>query len=106
MPIEVQLYQVGKNFYNDNGEIQTNSNPEIQSQTSGINQAGQVSAGGALTQVGQLVHNRRGVNITTQAEFGPFKLKAGLGIAQELDTLTSELSYVHRINGLALSRVL
>jgi hypothetical protein len=105
LPIELQLYQVDKNFYNDNGEILTTSNPEIQGQTVGVNQAGQVAAGGPLTQVGQLSHNRRGINIFTEKKVGPFNLKAGLGLAMELDTITNELSYVHRINGLALSRI-
>ena len=105
LPFEVQLYQIGKNFYNDNGEIQTFSNPEIQNSTSGPNQVGQASVGGALTQVGQLVHNRRGVNVNTGTNLGPVKLNLGWGIAQELDKLSNELSYVHRINGLALSRI-
>ena len=105
LPFDVQLYQIGKNFYNDNGEILTTSNPEIQNQSSGINQAGQASAGGPLTQVGQLAHNRRGINIFTEKSVGPFRFKAGLGLAMELDTITNELSYVHRINGLALSRI-
>ncbi|MCI4670310.1 MAG: hypothetical protein MRZ79_19390 [Bacteroidia bacterium] len=105
IPLELQLYQVSKDFYNDNGEIQTFSNPEIQTQILGVNQVGQAAAGGALTQVGQLAHNRRGFNLFAEKAVGPFQLKAGLGIAQELDTITNELSYIHRINGLAMSRL-
>ncbi len=105
LPLEVQAYQIGKNFYNDNGEIQTFSNPAIQNATTGPNQVGQPSAGGALTQVGQLVHNRRGINLNTGADVGPFRFTLGWEIARELDTLTNSLSFVHRINGLALSRV-
>lgn len=105
IPLEMQLYQVSKDFYNDNGEIQTFSNPEIQTQILGVNQVGQASAGGLLTQVGQLAHNRRGINLFTETDLGPFKLKVGWGIAQELDTVTNSLSYIHRINGLAMSRL-
>ncbi len=105
LPFQLQFYHISKDFYNDNGEIQTFSNPEIQAQILGANQVGQPSAGGALTQVGQLVHNRRGVNLSTQGELGPFKIKLGWEISGEIDTLSNELSYIHRINGLALSRI-
>jgi len=104
-PLEMQFYQISKDFYNDNGEIQTFSNPEIQTQILGVNQVGQAAAGGALTQVGQLAHNRRGINVFTEKGLGPFQFKVGWGIAQELDTLSDQLSFVHRINGLALSRI-
>ena len=79
LPLELQLYQISKNFYNDNGEIQTFSNPAIQNASSGPNQVGQASVGGALTQVGQLVHNRRGINLSTAANAGPFSFQAGMG---------------------------
>ena len=105
LPLEAQIYQVSKNFYNDNGEIQTFSNPAIQNATTGPNQAGQAAVGGALTQVGQLVHNRRGVNLKTGVNLGDLKINVGWGISQEIDSLSNEVSYVHRINGLALSRI-
>ncbi|MEM7656991.1 MAG: hypothetical protein AAF399_12735 [Bacteroidota bacterium] len=105
LPFELQLYQIGKNFYNDNGEIQTFSNPKIQAASLGPNQVGQPSAGGILGPVGQLVHNRRGVNLITRTNLGPVRLKGSWGFAAEMEALSNELSYVHRINGLALSRL-
>lgn len=105
LPFEFQFYQISKNFYNDNGEVQTFSNPEIQNSSTGPNQVGQASVAGALVQVGQFVHNRRGINLNTEKTLGPLKINLGWGISQEIDTLSSELSYVHRVNGLALSRV-
>ncbi len=105
LPFEFQFYQISKNFYNDNGEVQTFSNPEIQNASTGPNQVGQASVAGALVQVGQFVHNRRGINLNTEKSFGPLKLNLGWGISQEIDTLSTELSYVHRVNGLAMSRV-
>ncbi|MFK7925447.1 MAG: hypothetical protein AB8H47_26075 [Bacteroidia bacterium] len=105
LPLNFEFYQISKNFYNDNGEVQTFSNPEIQNSSIGPNQIGQASVAGALAQVGQLVHNRRGINLNTEKNFGPLRINVGWGISQEIDTLSSELSYVHRINGLALSRI-
>jgi len=106
LPLEVQLYQVGRHFYNENGEIATSNHPEIQADLGGCAApAGAGSIGGLLTPVGQLAHNRRGVNLTTGWGAGPARLAVGWGLAHELAATTSELSFVHRINGLAMSRV-
>lgn len=105
LPVDVQLYQVGRNFYNENGEISTSNHPAIQAANACEVSAGQGSVGGLITQVNQLSHNRRGVNINTAWASGPAKLAAGWGIAHELAPTTSELSYIHRINGLAISRI-
>ncbi|MEM1043739.1 MAG: hypothetical protein AAGI91_14070 [Bacteroidota bacterium] len=104
-PLDVQLYQVGRNFFNENGEISTNSNPEISVDPRCSVAAGGGSVGGLITQVNQLAHNRRGVNVNTGWDAGPAKLAVGWGLAHELAPTTSELTYNHRINGLALSRI-
>ncbi len=105
LPLDVQLYQISKDFYNENGEIATNSNPDIQNRFSNRVVAGQASVGGLITQVNQLEHNRRGVNINTGLDFGFARFNIGYGLAAEIDPLTSQISYIHRVNGLALSRI-
>jgi hypothetical protein len=106
VPLEVQLYQVGRHFFNENGEIATNNNPQLPVDPRCEVVSGAGSAGGLITQVGQLAHNRRGANLRTGGiGIGPAQLRAGLGMAHELAPTTSTLSYVHRINGLALSRI-
>ena len=105
LPLDIQLYQIGKDFYNLNGEINTNSNPEIQRNFATNVAAGQISSGGLLTQVGQLAHNRRGINLNTGVEYKDFKFNFGWGLAGEMEVLNSDISFVHRINGLALSRI-
>ena len=105
LPIDLQVYQISKNFYNQNGEINTASNPAIQENFNVGLASGQGSAGGSLTQVNQLAHNRRGVNLNTGVDLKGVKLNFGWGLAAELEALNSELSYGHRINGLALSRI-
>jgi len=104
-PLDVQLYQVGRHFFNENGEIATGNNPEIQADPRCEVVSGAGSAGGLITQVNQLAHNRRGINFNTAWEGGPAKFGAGWGLAHELAPTTSELSYIHRINGLATSRI-
>ena len=105
VPLDVQVYQVGRHFFNENGEIATNNNPQIRADPRCAVPAGGGSAGGLLTQVNQLAHNRRGVNVNTAVGAGPAQLAVGWGLAHELAPTTDQVSYIHRINGLALSRV-
>lgn len=105
LPLDLQVYQISKDFFNQNGEISTGSNPDIQKNFPIEISAGQSSVGGLVTQVNQLAHNRRGVNINTRYRFGPAEIALGWGLASEIDIITTDLSYVHRINGLALSRI-
>lgn len=104
IPFDLQVYQISKNFYNPNSEIFTFSNPEIQNDIGGLF-AGAIGTGGQITVVNQLVHNRRGVNLNTGVEIKDFKLNLGWGLSKEIDATSSTLSYVHRVNGLALSRI-
>ncbi|MDX1419947.1 MAG: hypothetical protein R3181_08270 [Rubricoccaceae bacterium] len=105
LPLDVQVYQVGRHFFNENGEIATGNNPQIRPDPRCAVTAGAGSAGGLITQVGQLAHNRRGVNFNTSWGAGPAQLGVGWGLAHELAATTSELSYIHRVNGLAESRI-
>ncbi len=105
IPLDVQLYQIGADYFNQNGEVVTNSNPNIQKEFATDLPAGNISAGGLLTQVNQLAHNRRGLNINTGIEIGNAKFNVGWGIAQELEALSSEITFIHRVNGLAISRL-
>lgn len=103
IPLDLQVYRISKNFYNENGEIATNSNQEILEDGGlTLNANG---AGGQLALVNQLVHNRQGVNLNTELKFGDFKLNAGWGWSKEIDPESTVLSFVHRVNALALSRV-
>jgi hypothetical protein len=103
IPLDIQLYQISKDFFNQSGEIFTNSNPDILENIGLL--PGTVGAGGQVSQVNQLVHNRRGINLNTGFDWGFAKLNVGWGLAREIDPLSTVLNFVHRINGLALSRV-
>lgn len=103
IPLDVQVYQISKDFFNQSGEIFTNSNPEILENIGLL--PGAVGAGGQVSQVNQLVHNRRGVNVNTGFDFGTVKFNVGWGLAREIDPMSTVLNFVHRINGLALSRI-
>ncbi len=103
VPVDVQVYQISKDFFNQSGEVFTNSNPAILDEIGLL--PGAVGAGGQLVLTNQLVHNRRGVNANANLKFGKVKLNVGWGLSQEMEALSTRLNYVHRINGLALSRI-
>jgi hypothetical protein len=103
IPIDLQVYRISKNFFNENGEIATNSNLDI------LNDRGLTvnanGAGGQMALVNQLVHNRQGVNLNTELEIDDLKIAGGIGWSAEIDPAANAVSFVHRINGLALSRI-
>ena len=103
VPVDIQVYQISRNFYNPNSEIQSNSNLDILADA-GL-ALGATGAGGQLTVVNQLVHNRRGLNINTDVQIGEVKLAAGWGISSEIQADAPILSFNHRVNGLAMSRI-
>lgn len=107
LPLEIQLYQIDKNFFNNNSEIQTFSNPKFTTASfgTGVNQAGQAGTGNSMPITGQLAHNRRGANVSAKGSLGALNLEANYGVAQELEALSGLISYDHRVNGLALSRI-
>ncbi|MEM1215559.1 MAG: hypothetical protein AAGJ82_07740, partial [Bacteroidota bacterium] len=106
LPLDIQLYQISENFFNENGEINTFANPVLQLYfADGRIIPGQGAVGGSLTLVNQLAHNRRGINLNTGWESEQVKINLGWGLAAELAAISSTVSYVHRINGLAMSRV-
>jgi len=103
IPIDLQVYRISKHYFNENGEIATNSNNAILADRGlTVNANG---AGGQLALVNQLVHNRQGINLNTELEFGKLKLAGGIGWSAEIDPAANAVSFVHRINGLALSRI-
>ncbi|MEX1189536.1 MAG: hypothetical protein WED33_09780 [Bacteroidia bacterium] len=103
IPLDLQVYQINKNFFNPNSEISTNSNPDIERELGLF--AGATGYGGQITLVNQLVHNRRGLNLNTGVELGNLKFNIGWGISAEIDPTSTVVTYVHRVNGLALSRI-
>ncbi len=105
LPLDVQVYQIGRNFFNENSEISTTNNPQLRTDPRCEVVAGSGASGGGITQVGFLEHNRRGVNVNTEWGAGPARFKVGWGLAHELAPTTTTLTYVHRVNGLAVSRI-
>ena len=58
----------------------------------------------SMVQIGQLTNNRQGLNINSDFQIKKLKLNIGYGISQELKNISSQITYNHPTNNLALSR--
>lgn len=103
-PFSVEFYNLTKNFGDVNGSI-LNSNPNIK-------QAGYTNEfiyndsyfANVSNEVGQLVNNRRGVNVNLEANLGDFKVQFGYSASEEIEKLSDSLTIQHRVNALSRSR--
>ena len=57
----------------------------------------------AMVPVGQLVNNRQGIDLNTQIDIGNVKTSFGYDYSEELSNTSSQLTYSHPINSLALA---
>jgi hypothetical protein len=103
-PFSVEFYNLTKNFGDVNGSI-LNSNPTVK-------QAGYTNEfiyndsyfGNVSNEVGQLVNNRRGVNLNLEANLGDLKIQFGYSVSQEIEKISDTLTIQHRVNALSRSR--
>jgi hypothetical protein len=103
VPIEVHLYRISPKVINNsamfiNASIQQNvaSAPGVQLVLPAV--------ASALTNIGQLVNNRQGIEINAQVNYKKFKNSIGYANSVELQNISNQLTYGHPINALVLSR--
>lgn len=106
-PLEVQLYQLGKNFVNLNGTVINTSIANARSQSATLSQSQSIQPfNSPMTQVGVLTNNRRGINFNTEtALFHRIKLNIGYGMSSEIEKINPGVTYTHNINGQAIARL-
>ena len=105
IPLQFHLFQISPRVINNssvfwNSAIREGNN----STTSSSDQLVLAPFSSALTPVGQLTNNRKGFEINS--EFGIQRLKFNIGYSnsQEIENISSEITYGHPTNVLALSR--
>ncbi len=106
IPLDLQFYQMGKNFVNLNGVMFNTSVGEARQ--TGVNLANSQSIfpfSSPVTEIGQLANNRRGLNLNSEFKIWKLRFNVGYGNASELEKLSNKISYNHRVNGLAFSRL-
>lgn len=104
-PIEIQLFQISPQVINNNSAFWNSSIVEYK------NNAGQAvvsqvfqPVSSAIARVGQLVNNRRGLNLNVEMEIGSLKLNVGYGNSKEIENISSIITYGHSVNNLTISR--
>jgi hypothetical protein len=102
-PIEIHLYRISPRVINNSASF-INSSLQ-QNYTSAANvQLVLPAVASAMTNIGQLVNNRQGIEINTQVNYKKIKNSIGYANSMELDNLSSQLTYGHPINSLVMSR--
>ncbi len=107
-PLEVEVFRLAPEFVNYYGSfLSFNTNivtgDAVAQTVSGNNGAG--SFVGSITDVGQLSNNRQGFSLNAWFDIGEnTQLNLGNMVSQEMERITNQLSFGHRINGVAFSR--
>jgi len=107
LPFNLRFFQIDKSFTSNVSQF---SNTSIQEVTSGFlsaNTFALVPFGGNMSGVGDLNNNRRGGAINTEIKIWKLKFSIGTQMESEMDRTRNAniLTYGHRINGLAWSRL-
>lgn len=105
IPIEINYFRINSNVINNNSIFWNSSVLETQ-QTANNSAGNSVIApfASSMVQIGQLTNNRQGLNINSDFQIKKLKLNIGYGISQELKNISSQITYNHPTNNLALSR--
>lgn len=111
VPIEAEVFYLSPQFVNYYGNFLSPntvilSSAQVEQGASASGASGGISSfAGSITDVGQVSNNRKGISLN--AWFNPFKntfINVGNMAAQEIKSLSNELSFGHKINALPFSR--
>lgn len=102
-PVELHAYRISPNIFN-NSSIFINSSIQQTTQTNSANQPVLMPVSSAVVPVGQITNNRQGIELNAQLNFGRLKNNIGISNAMELQNLSTQITYSHPFNNLALSR--
>ncbi|MFN0201213.1 MAG: hypothetical protein ACKVTZ_06820 [Bacteroidia bacterium] len=108
IPIELHAFQISPQVINNSGVFWNSSIREANPSNTATGAAGSqlllVPFASSMVQVGQMTNNRRGIELNTEFSIGKFKASYGHTVAEEIDNISSQVTYSHPTNNLALSR--
>lgn len=105
IPIEVHAYQISPKVINNNSVFWNSSIREANpSGTAEGSQLLLVPFASSMVQVGQMTNNRRGIELNGEFKIGKLKTSIGHSISEEIENISSQITYSHPTNNLALSR--
>lgn len=109
IPLNVEVFAVSPNYVNLHSALINTSVDGFSSETSSFNgatvQDGARPFGAVLTPMHLIASNRASVRLTTNLAAGPFRVNVGYMASMELQNLSSEITFYHKVTGLYMSRV-
>jgi hypothetical protein len=105
IPIELNYFRISPRVINNNSSFWNSSVIENQSASAALSgNAVLAPFASSMVQIGQMTNNRQGFNINAEYNIKHFRLSFGNSIAQEIENISSKITYAHPANNLALSR--
>lgn len=105
IPLQFHFFQISPKVINNSSVFWNSAIREGNNQNnSSSDQLVLAPFSSALTPVGQLTNNRKGFEINSEFEIKGLKFNLGYSNAQEIENISSEITYGHPTNSLALSR--
>ncbi len=102
-PVEVHLFRISPRVINNNS-IFINSAIQQTTQAGAGVQPILIPVSSAVLPVGQMANNRQGMELNAQLNIGRFKNSIGYSNSAEMENLSSQITYGHPFNNLALAR--
>jgi hypothetical protein len=105
IPFELHLYRISPRVINNSATFINTAITEVApNATNSSSQVVLPAVASAMVPIGQLTNNRQGIDLNTQLDFWILKNSIGYSVSGELEGISSQLTYGHPVNSLALSR--
>lgn len=105
IPIQIHYFQISPKVIN-NSSVFWNSSIREGNYNSGnaTDQIVLAPVASSMTPVGQITNNRKGIELNSEFQIKQLKFNIGYSNGKEIENISSQITYSHPINGLALSR--
>jgi hypothetical protein len=104
-PLILQAYRISPQFVNVTGNMLNTSVMEVFPDVAGVGATIRAPYKSPMVGMGFPTNNRQGISLNADIDLGKLKINGGIGIYTEMDTSSSELSYIHNVNGETISRM-
>jgi hypothetical protein len=101
-PVEMHLFRISPRVLNNNS-VFINSAIQQTTQANAATQPILIPVSSAVLPVGQMANNRQGIELNAQLNVGRFKNSIGYSNSTEMENLSSQITYGHAFNNIALS---
>ncbi|MFQ3575786.1 MAG: hypothetical protein SNJ77_05055 [Cytophagales bacterium] len=105
IPLEFGFFRIGKNLVNINSNVLNTTILEANTNFSGNAPGSMFPSASPITEIGQYTNNRQGFELNTEIDLGSVKIGLGNSISSEIEQSGKSISYSHRVNALAMSRI-